>query len=328
MVLPLLEVSDLTVSNRAGAAPVRILDDVGFTLAAGQTLGVVGESGSGKTVLIRAVLGLLEPPWQVEAGSVRLNGDDLLRRSEAELLRLRGKELALTSPEPRKHLNPLLRIGEQLVKVLRAHAAMPHREARERAVALLRQVGIPDPERRAYAYPHELSGGMCQRVIIAMALAHSPKLILADEPTAGLDVTISRQILDLMQELVRQAHSSLILVSRDLGVVAHYCERVAVMHAGRIVEIGDVPGFFAAAVHPYSRNLLRAAAARDQAHEPTLPQSGTGAPQGPGGCSYAGRCALAERACRERVPALEAVAADYSVRCRRQDEIRSGRVSA
>jgi oligopeptide/dipeptide ABC transporter ATP-binding protein len=324
----LLEVSGLTVSNRAGAAPARILDDVGFALGAGETLGVVGESGSGKTVLIRAVLGLLQPPWHVEDGSVRLNGDDLLRRSEEELVRLRGKELALTSPEPRKHLNPLLRVGEQLVTVLRAHAAIPHREARERALLLLRQVGIPDPERRAYAYPHELSGGMCQRVIIAMALAHSPKLILADEPTAGLDVTISRQILDLMQQLVRQSRSSLILVSRDLGVVAHYCERVAVMHAGRIVEIGDVPRFFEAAVHPYSRNLLRAAAAaRDQAHELTLPLGGREASWS-AGCSYAGRCPLAEPACRERVPALEPAAAEYRVRCRRQDEIRSSRVSA
>lgn len=325
----LLEVSGLTVSNRAGAGGAGILQDVGFSLAAGQSLGIVGKSGSGKTVLIRTILGLLQSPWRVDAGSVRFNGDDLLRRSEDELLRLRGKELALTSPEPRKHLNPLLRVGEQLVNVLRAHSEITHRAARDRAVVLLRQVSIPDPERRAYSYPHELSGGMCQRVVIAMALAHSPKLILADEPTAGLDVTISRQILDLMQELVRQANTSLILVSRDLGVVAHYCERVAVMHAGRVVEVGDVPAFFESAVHPYSRSLLRAAAAaRDQAHELRPPLGRRTQRSELHACSYAARCPIALPMCHESVPGLEAVRPDYRVRCHRRQDVHDGRVDA
>jgi ABC-type glutathione transport system ATPase component len=194
-VASLLDIDALSVSYERDGEWVRVLDEVALTVEPGESLSIVGESGSGKTVLIRAVLGLLQPPWRIDSGSVLLNGDDLLKKSEEALLRLRGKAIAITSPEPRKHLNPLLRIGEQIVNVIAAHAKMPRSVAMERAVELLTQVGIPDPRRRAFAYPHELSGGTCQRIVIAMALAHSPKVILADEPTAGLDVTISRQIL-------------------------------------------------------------------------------------------------------------------------------------
>ncbi|HEV8530924.1 MAG TPA: ABC transporter ATP-binding protein, partial [Methylomirabilota bacterium] len=226
----LLEVRDLHVEYRRDASSVRVLNGADLTVYPGESLGVVGESGVGKTVLVRAILGLLQPPWRVTRGQVLYEGDDLLKRSEKELRAIRGRGIALTTHEPRKHLNPVATIGAQIANVVRAHGAVGHAEARARALKLLRMVGFPDPEARQTAYPHELSGGMCQRVIIAMALAHSPKLLMADEPTAGLDVTISLQVLDLMQGLVRDSNSSLLLVSRDLGVVAHYCQRVAVMY--------------------------------------------------------------------------------------------------
>ena len=261
----LLDIRGLEVQFAADGGTVPVLNGIDLVVEPGESLGVVGESGSGKTVLLRAILGLLRPPWLVRRGAVIFQGEDLRQNSEAELNARRGRDIALTTPEPRKHLNPLLRVGEQIVNVLRAHRRMDRRAAQVRAIELLRAVGIPAPELRVRAYPHEMSGGMCQRVIIAMALAHDPKLLLADEPTAGLDVTISRQILDLMQELIQRTGSSMLLVSRDLGVVAHYCRRIAVVYAGQIVEIADVETFFADAIHPYSRKLLRAAAAAHNA---------------------------------------------------------------
>lgn len=261
----LLEVRDLHVQYKQDSGVVRVLNGASLTVERGEAVGVVGESGSGKTVLVRTILGLLSPAWDIAGGSVLFEGEELLTKSEKEMTGIRGKEIALTTPEPRKHLNPVITVGDQIANVVRAHSKVSKKEALERAVEILKAVGIADPGRRVYAYPHELSGGMCQRVIIAMGLVHSPKLLLVDEPTAGLDVTISLQILDLMQELVQKFNSSLLLVTRDLGVVAHYCQKVAVMYAGHVVEVGDVPSFFAKPVHPYSRRLLRAAAAaRDE----------------------------------------------------------------
>jgi oligopeptide/dipeptide ABC transporter ATP-binding protein len=296
--------------------PLPVLREISLTVESGQAMGVVGESGSGKTVLVRAILGLLEPQFRFDSGSVRFQGKELMGQSERELAKIRGKDIALTTPEPRKHLNPLLTVGDQIARVVQAHANLTRREARERAVELLRMVGIPDPERRLASYPHELSGGMCQRVIIAMALAHSSKLLLVDEPTAGLDVTISRQILDQIDSLVRHYGSALLLVSRDLGVVAHYCERVAVMYAGAIVEEADVRRFFRQPVHPYSRHLLRAAAAaRDRSRAgPVATAGGTPARVG---CAYAPRCPVAIPDCQKSSPGLMALGEDHQVRCLR-----------
>jgi len=327
-VASLLDIDALSVSYERDGKWVRVLDEVALTVEPGESLGIVGESGSGKTVLIRAVLGLLQSPWRIDSGSVLLDGDDLLKKSEEALLRLRGKAIAITSPEPRKHLNPLLRIGEQIVNVIAAHAKMPRSVAMERAVELLTRVGIPDPRRRAFAYPHELSGGMCQRIVIAMALAHSPKVILADEPTAGLDVTISRQILDLMHDLVQRTGSSLVVVSRDLGVIAHYCRRVAVMHSGRVVEIDDVEHFFEHAVHPYSRNLLRAARAARDHTRPAAPTPGTRGAPSDAACGYASRCVISEPRCRETRPSLDTLSLGHLVRCHRRTEIVSAEVEA
>jgi peptide/nickel transport system ATP-binding protein len=323
---PLLDVSDLSVSFLGAAGPVSVLNGADLTVEAGQSVGVVGESGSGKTVLVRAILGLLDGPWRVDGGSVRFQGDELLGKSERELQAIRGKDIALTTPEPRKHLEPLRTIGEQIANVVQAHSELSRKAALDRATALLRAVGIPDPEMRLAGYPHELSGGMCQRVIIAMALAHSSKLLLVDEPTAGLDVTISRQILDLMHDLVRDFGSSVLLVSRDLGVVAHYCQRVAVMYAGQIVEAADVHDFFDRPVHPYSQRLLRAAAAvRD--HTRAAGAVSALHPPAETGCAYAPRCPVAVPLCEQEAPALETVTDGHVVRCVRAAELVAGKVA-
>jgi oligopeptide/dipeptide ABC transporter ATP-binding protein len=326
---PLLEIQDLRVAFHGEAGIVPVLNGVNLALEAGETLGIVGESGSGKTVLVKATLGLLRPPWRIVSGRLVFEGEDLLRKPEDELRTLRGRVIALTTPEPRKHLNPLLRIGEQIVNVVRAHSDASRADALERAERLLTAVGIPDPRRRLLAYPHELSGGMCQRVIIAMTLAHSTKLLLADEPTSGLDVTISRQILDLMHDLVRDFHTSLVLVSRDLGVVAHYCERVAVMFAGRIVEIARVPVFFKGAAHPYSRHLIRAAAAaRDAERAAPVAAAGRFGPARAEACSYGRRCPVALPCCHQAEPALEPVAEHHLASCFRRAEVAAGALEA
>jgi oligopeptide/dipeptide ABC transporter ATP-binding protein len=320
----LLEVRDLRVEYARGTGAIRVLDGVNFVIHPGESLGVVGESGVGKTVLVRAILGLLDPPWRVVSGSVHYRGENLLAQPESALRHLRGREIALTTHEPRKHLNPVATIGDQMARVVQAHRSASRTEARARAIELLRMVGIPDPELRLLAYPHELSGGMCQRVVIAMALAHSPKLLMGDEPTAGLDVTISLQILDLMRDLVRDFHSSLLLVSRDLGVVAHYCQRVAVMYSGQIVEVADVPAFFAGAIHPYSQRLLRAAVAATSDRRGTLSSV---RPRGEGrgaSCPYAPRCPISIDRCTREEPPLELAASARWVRCFRHAEITAG----
>ena len=316
---PLLEVADLAIGWRDDRQVRPVVSDVAFSLEPGDTLGLVGESGSGKTVLARALLGIVDPPLVQERGSIRFEGRELVGLGEGEWRRIRGCDIALTTPEPRKHLNPLMTVGAQLANVVRAHRDVSRAAAIDEAIDLLTAVGIPDPARRLTAYPHELSGGMCQRVIISMALAHRTKLLVVDEPTAGLDVTISRQILDRMHDLVRQHGTALILVSRDLGVVAHYCHRVAVMYAGRIVETGSVEAFFDGPLHPYSRRLLASAtAARNRS------RGAVGAtamvPPAAEGCAYAPRCELALPSCRASVPVITARADGRSVRCLRADE--------
>jgi oligopeptide/dipeptide ABC transporter ATP-binding protein len=323
----LLEVRNLCVQYTRDTSPLRVLNSVSLAIQPGESLGVVGESGAGKTVLVRTILGLLQPPWNIAGGSILFQGEDLLKKSEAELRQIRGKKIALTTPEPRKHLNPVIPVGAQIANVIQAHSRISRKEALQRAVQLLHMVGIPDPEVRQRSYPHELSGGMCQRVIIAMGLAHSPKLFMADEPIAGLDVTISLQILDLMRDLVQNFNSSLLLVSRDLGVIAHYCQRVAVMYAGRIVEVADVPIFFAQPIHPYSRRLLRAAAAARDESRGVVTSLGVRTIAAQVGCGYALRCPLQIEQCTRQTPELEALTTDHLVRCFRNSEIVAGKVA-
>jgi peptide/nickel transport system ATP-binding protein len=324
---PLLHVDGVSVSCATETGSLPVLRDVTLKIAAGDTVGLVGESGSGKTVLARAILGLVDSPLQLDGGSVLFEGRNLIQLEEEAVRRLRGRDIALTTPEPRKHLNPLVTVGAQIANVIRAHADMPKQQALERAVELLRHVGIPDPATRIASYPHELSGGMAQRVIIAMALAHQTKLLVVDEPTAGLDVTISRQILDQISDLVREHATALLLVSRDLGVVAHYCRRVAVMYAGRIVEIADVEAFFDGPAHPYSVQLLRAATAARDVTRGRLRATAL-LPPAPAGCAYAPRCPIAEDACRAAVPDLQVRPDGRQVRCRRADVVAAGALAA
>lgn len=320
----LLEIRDLSVQFDLDRGPVRVLEGVSLAVKPGQMYGIVGESGSGKSVLLRAVLGLLSPPWRIISGRVLFREEDLLTLPETRLEDVRGKMIALMVSNPRQHLNPVMPVGRQIGMIIQKHQKLSKAAAAMRSVALLKAVGLPDPASRYHSFPHELSGGMCQRIIIAMGLANSPELILSDEPTSGLDVTISMQILDLMRQSVEELNSALLLVSRDLGVIANYCQRVSVIYAGQVVEEAGIFDFFDQPVHPYSRHLIRAAeAARDPERAKktnatsTLQRSETG-------CRYANRCPIALDACRAQVIELAEFSGGHLVRCIRKGEIISG----
>jgi peptide/nickel transport system permease protein len=254
----LLDVRDLTVEFRASGRTTRVLDRVSLWVAPGEALGIVGEAGSGKSVLVRAILRLLPDEAQVLDGSVRYRGEDLLTMPADKLRQLRAVEFSPILPNAKDQLSPVSKVSDMMVLVYRAHRSASRKVALEKSVEALRAVGISDPERRLGAYPHELSGGMAQRVCIAMSLMHAPRLLVADEPTAGLDVTVQRQVLDQLVAAARDRQAAQLLVTRDLGIVAHYCQRVAVMRAGRIVESGPTEDVFARPQHPYTRQLLRA----------------------------------------------------------------------
>jgi oligopeptide/dipeptide ABC transporter ATP-binding protein len=316
----LLEVEDLHTHfiARDLDSQVRVakaLNGVSFALDQGRVLGLVGETGAGKSLTALSVMGLLRPPARVVGGRVLFEGVDILALPEAQLNKLRGNRMALVVQSPRASLDPLTRIGEQLVRIQRAHRDITPADARARAVATLASVGIPDPERRMRAWAHELSGGMAQRVLIAMALINEPRLLIADEPTTGLDATVQAQILDLLRDLVRTRNLGAIIITHDLGVVAHYCDEVAVMYAGSIVEKGPVAAVFGAPCHPYTRSLIDST--------PDRLQIGTrrvaGAPPPnlyalPEGCHYRDRCERASELCRA-APPPSAVAANHLVRC-------------
>jgi len=254
----ILEVSNLSTEFVTQRGPVRALEDVSLMLGAGDVLGVVGEAGAGKTVLVRSLLRLLPENGRIAGGSIRFKGQNLLELPTNELKRLRGTEIAHILPDAKSQLNPLVRVGDMMVAVMQTHVKTNKEEARERSAALLNTVGIMDPRRRLDAYPHELSGGMAQRICIALALMHSPSMIVADEPTHGLDVTVQRQVLDLMVGLLQERDAAQLIVTRDLGIVAQYCRWVAVMHAGRIVETASTVEVFNAPKHPYTKDLLAA----------------------------------------------------------------------
>jgi ABC-type dipeptide/oligopeptide/nickel transport system ATPase component len=257
----LVRVAELSVEFPTSEGTVRGLDGVSFAIASGEIVGLVGASGSGKSSAALALMGLVRTPGRISGGSVYFGGRDLLTLAEEEIRQVRGKELSLIVQNPRSALNPMLSVGEQLVNVVRAHEPLGEREAGSRALEMLGLVGINDPKRRMRAYPHELSGGMAQRVLIAMALSCRPRLLIADEPTSGLDVTIQAQILDDLLRTVQTTRSAALIVTQDLGVVANYCDRVLVLHDGRLAESADVQTFFSAAAHPASRALLSAQAA-------------------------------------------------------------------
>jgi oligopeptide transport system ATP-binding protein len=310
---PLLELNDLHTEFRTGAGIVHAVDGVSYSVAAGETVAVVGESGSGKSVTALSVLRLIpDPPGKISGGSVMFAGRDLLKLSEPEMREIRGGEIGMVFQEPMTSLNPVLTIGRQITESLEQHRGLNHVAASKRAEALLLQVGIADPSRRLKQYPHQLSGGMRQRVMIAIALACDPKLIIADEPTTALDVTIQAQILELMKALTRDRGIALIIITHNLGVVARYADRVNVMYAGRIVESGPAAEIYHDPRHPYTVALLRSVPRLDRPRQARLdPVEG----QPPdltrldGGCSFRPRCRLADEGCAIARPELLAVGA-------------------
>jgi peptide/nickel transport system ATP-binding protein len=315
---PLLAVRDLSVAfTRRGRRDVHAVDGVSFEIAPGETVGIVGESGSGKSVTSLAVMGLLPTRGVRLGGSVRLDGEELLGASDARLRDLRGRDLAMVFQDPMSSLNPVVTIGIQVTEVLQRHQDMTREQARAEAASLLRRVGIPDPDRRLRDYPHQLSGGMRQRALIAIALACKPRLLIADEPTTALDVTIQAQILDLLRQLVRESGTSLLMITHDLGVVAGLCDTVHVMYSGRIVESAPRRHLFAHPRHPYTGGLLasipRLDAPRGQPLHPI-----TGSPNDTiawsRGCAFAPRCGNRVEECTVTAPELDARGASW-LRC-------------
>ncbi|MET4329175.1 peptide/nickel transport system ATP-binding protein [Bradyrhizobium sp. i1.15.2] len=312
----LLEISDLTVHFQIDQGAIKAVDHINLTIRRGEVLGLVGESGSGKSVTSFAVLRLIRPPGRVVSGKVHFEGVDLGTLPEEEMRRMRGAKIAMISQTPRTALNPLLTVGKQISRLLMVHAGLSAREADKRMLEMLRLVHIPAPEKRAQQYPHQLSGGMCQRIMIAMALATSPQLLLADEPTTGLDVSIAAKILDLLRELSAKTGAAIMLVTHDLGVVAEICDRVAVMHAGQVVECAPVRELFHNPAHPYTKALVRSIPRvdRDVVLEP-IPGSVPSLVNPPSGCRYAGRCEWVMDRCRASRPALIEAGPGHVVAC-------------
>jgi ABC-type dipeptide/oligopeptide/nickel transport system ATPase component len=307
----LLEVRDLQTSFRMRDGVVRAVDGATFGVDRGEVLGLVGESGCGKSVTSLSILRLITPPGQITGGSIHFDGKDLLTASEAEMQKIRGNRIAMIFQQPNSSLNPVQRLADQIGEVLRIHKGLDAKAARMRGIELLELVGIPDPGRRADAYPHEISGGMAQRVMIAMALACEPELLIADEPTTALDVTIQAQILELLRDLRERLGTAIVLITHDLGVVSEFCDRVAVMYAGEVVEEQGRDAIFDNPRHPYTQGLLGA-----------IPRAGT---EPIVGCRFGDRCGQREAtglaACTSQHPDLLAHsgASGSCVRCHLYD---------
>jgi len=321
----LLEVQGLQTQFHTSGGIVKAVDGISYDVRPGETIAIVGESGSGKSVGALSIMRLIPwPPGRVVGGSVLFCGRDLLKLTDEEMRSVRGREIGMVFQEPMTSLNPVLSIGLQLTETLLHHLKLTPQAAKARAVELLRMVGIAEPERRLRQYPHHFSGGMRQRVMIAMALACEPKLIIADEPTTALDVTIQAQILELMKDLTRRLGVALIIITHNLGVVARYAGRVNVMYAGRIVESGDARDIYHHPRHPYTRALLRSVPRMDQARKERLDPV-QGQPPDltrlPPGCAFRPRCQYATQRCAESTPMLEAAGAGHLAACFEQHRI-------
>jgi oligopeptide/dipeptide ABC transporter ATP-binding protein len=322
----LVAVHDLSVEFTGAGGVIRPVDGLSFRIGRGETLALVGESGSGKSVTALAMLRLLPRPGRVAGGRISFDGRDLSLCSEAQMCRVRGTEIGIVFQEPMTSLNPVLTVGEQISERLRVHAGLNRRQALRRTVEMLERVRIPEPQRRAANYPHQMSGGMRQRVVIAMALACGPKLLIADEPTTALDVTIQAQILDLMRSLQAEFGMAILFITHDLGVVAEMADRVVVMYAGRAVEQAPVRSIFAEPRMPYTRALLRSipridrdgtARQRLQAISGNVPNPSSFLP----GCAFHPRCPQGQPPCVTAQPDFEQCTADHFVRCRRWREL-------
>ncbi|GAB4489149.1 MAG: ABC transporter ATP-binding protein [Anaerolineales bacterium] len=318
---PLLEVKNLKTYFFTEDGVVKAVDGVDFYVRPGEVLGLVGESGCGKSVTSLSIMRLVGPPGKIVSGEIIFDGKNLVTASENEMIQIRGNRVSMIFQQPQTALNPVFRVGDQIAEVLGIHQGMNKAAGRARAVELLQMVGIPEPERRAEAYPHELSGGMAQRVMIAMGLACVPDLLIADEPTTALDVTIQAQILDLMRNLRENIGTAIILITHDLGVVAEMCERVAVMYAGQIVEESDAANLFGQPLHPYTLGLIGSIPVLGKLKDrlEVIPGSVPNLVNLPAGCRFAPRCSARSQynlaICTEKAPDLREVVPGHTVRC-------------
>jgi len=314
---PLLRVRDLRVEFQLARGTLRAVDGMSFDVYPGEALGLVGESGAGKTVALRALVGLLPRAARITAGTIEIAGVDIAAASEDRRRQVRGTTVSMIFQEPMTALNPVMRVGEQIAEAPLVRLGQSRREAKQRAVELMRLVGIPDPARRAEAYPHELSGGMRQRVMIAIALSGNPRLILCDEPTTALDVTIQDQILKLLHQLQSELDVALVFVSHDLAVIAQTCRRLAVMYAGQVVETGLVAEVFREPRHPYTLGLLRSVPNFDAVREKlsSIPGSPPDLAAPPAGCRFHPRCPFVQADCLEGPVPLIEVSGDRATRC-------------
>ncbi len=315
--MALLEVDQLRTVFPAAVGEFAAVDGVSFSLDQGEVLGLVGESGSGKSVTAFSLMRLVSPPGDIAGGSIRFDGQELLALDDRAMRRIRGRQMSMIFQEPLSSLNPLHSIGRQVMEPLFLHTDLSRAEARKRALAMLDRVCIPDASRRFDDYPHQLSGGLRQRVMIAIALVCEPKLLIADEPTTALDVTIQAQILDLLRELQRDTRMAMLMITHDLGVVAEVADRVNVMYAGRIVETAPVATLFKAPAHPYSAGLMRSRPDLTQERKRlvTIPGTVPAPHQMPSGCRFAPRCAFADRDCQAAQPGLRHLAPDHFAAC-------------
>jgi len=306
MAAPLLEVSHLRVEFPTRRGTLRALDDISFDIAPGEILGVVGESGAGKSLTGAAIIGLLEPPGRIAAGEIRLAGQRIDNLSQQQMRTIRGRHIGAIFQDPLTSLNPLVTIGQQLIETIQVHLKVSHEQARQRAIRLLQETGIPAAEQRIDQYPHQFSGGMRQRVVIALALAAEPKLIVADEPTTALDVSIQAQIISLLKRLTKDHGAAVMLVTHDMGVIAESCDRVAVMYAGRIAEIGPVAEVIHRPKHPYTVGLMGSIPSMDIDRERLMQIDGA-MPRLtaiPSGCAFNPRCPRVFERCRTERPDL------------------------
>jgi len=314
----LLQVRDLKTSFFTYAGEVKAVDGVDFDLARGEAIAIVGESGCGKSVTALSVMRLIPDPGKIVRGQILFDGEDLTRYGERDMQRVRGNEMGMIFQDPMTSLNPVLSVGAQIVEVVQRHQALTRRQARERAIEMLNVVGIPNPERRVSQYPHEFSGGMRQRAMIAMALSCNPKLLIADEPTTALDVTIQAQILELMKDLKEKFNSSIILITHDLGVVAGLASRILVMYAGKLIETGTVRDIYYSPKHPYTWSLLQSVPRLDAREKRRLVPI-VGQPpdllKPPRGCSFNPRCKWAMQVCTEVEPELMEIDGHHRVAC-------------
>jgi len=307
----LLQIRNLNTYFFTDEGVAKAVDGVDLDLAEGGTLGLVGESGCGKSVTALSIMRLVpDPPGKIVKGEILFGGTDLLRLTEAEMRKIRGRRISMIFQEPMTSLNPVFQIGDQIAEVLRLHEGLSKKEAWNRSVEMLKMVGIPSPERRVFEYPHQLSGGMRQRAMIAMALACSPQLMIADEPTTALDVTIQAQILELINQLKKQKGMSVILITHNLGVIAETAQKVAVMYAGRIVEYADVRPLFARPKHPYTQGLLKSIPRLDADHSrkeklEAIPGLVPSLLDLPPGCKFSNRCKMVFEKCKEEPPLIE-----------------------